>query len=56
MEFDHSSLSEQESCAIGGAFTSGSMTIGGAMNTSDNMAGAAATDREGYEFSVSFAF
>jgi outer membrane protein OmpU len=56
VEFEQGTLSDQESSAIGASFTSGSMTIGGSMNTSDNMAGAAATDREGYEFSVSFAF
>ena len=57
VEFESgASLSDQESSTIGASFTSGSMTIGGAMNTSDNMAGAAATDREGYEFSVTFAF
>ncbi len=56
VEFEQGTLSDQESSSIGASFTSGSMTIGGAMNTSDNMAGAAATDREGYEFSVSFAF
>ena len=56
VEFEQSTLSDQESTTIGASFTSGSMTIGGAMNESDNMGGAAATDREGYEFSVSFAF
>ena len=57
VEFESgASLSDQESATIGASYTSGSMTIGGAMNTSDNMAGAAATDREGYEFSVTFAF
>ena len=56
VEFEQGTLSDQESSTIGASFTSGSMTIGGAMNTSDNMAGAAATDREGYEFSVTFAF
>ncbi|WP_440916820.1 porin [Candidatus Pelagibacter sp.] len=57
VEFESgASLTDQESSAIGASFTSGSMTIGGSMNTADNMAGAVATDREGYEFSVTFAF
>ena len=56
VDFEQSTLSDQESTTIGASFTSGSMTIGGAMNSSDNMGGTAATDREGYEFSVSFAF
>ena len=32
------------------------MTLGGAMNEVENMGGTAATDREGYEFTLSFAF
>ena len=56
LETESTSDEDQKSSSIGASFTSGSMTIGGAMNTSDNMSGIAATDREGYEFSVSFAF
>ena len=56
LETESATDSDQESTAIGASFTSGSMTIGGSMNTADNMSGIAATDREGYEFSVSFAF
>ena len=56
LETESTTDADQESTAIGASFTSGSMTIGGSMNTADNMSGIAATDREGYEFSVSFAF
>ena len=56
LETESTGDEDQKSSSIGASFTSGSMTIGGAMNTSDNMSGIAATDREGYEFSVSFAF
>ena len=56
LETESATDSDQESTAIGASFTSGSMTIGGSMNQADNMSGIAATDREGYEFSVSFAF
>ena len=56
LETESATDADQESTAIGASFTSGSMTIGGSMNTADNMSGIAATDREGYEFSVSFAF
>ena len=56
LETESATDADQESSAIGASFTSGSMTIGGSMNTADNMAGAVATDREGYEFSVTFAF
>ena len=56
LETESATDADQESTAIGASFTSGSMTIGGSMNTADNMSGIAATDREGYEFSISFAF
>ena len=32
------------------------MTLAGAMNEVDNMGGTGTTDREGYEFTLSFAF
>ena len=32
------------------------MTLAGAMNETDNMGGTGTTDREGYEFTLSFAF
>ena len=47
---------DQESTGISFSYTSGGMTLGGAMNEVENMGGTAATDREGYEFSLSFAF
>ena len=56
LETESATDADQESTAIGASFTSGSMTIGGSMNTADTMSGIAATDREGYEFRVSFAF
>jgi outer membrane protein OmpU len=49
-------LSDQESTGVSASFTSGGMTLAGAMNEVENMGGAAATDREGYEFTLSFAF
>ena len=48
--------SDQESSAIGFSYTMGSISFGGTMNDVDNVAGAAATDREGYEFNLAFAF
>ena len=47
---------DQESTGISASYTMGGMTLAGAMNDSDNMGGTAATDREGYEFTLSFAF
>jgi len=50
------SNSDQESSAIGFSYTMGSISFGGTMNDVDNVAGVAATDREGYEFNLAFAF
>jgi len=47
---------DQKSTGISASYTMGGMTLAGAMNDSDNMSGIAATDREGYEFTLSFAF
>ena len=46
---------EQKSKGISASYTSGSMTLGGAKNTVENVANAA-TDISGYEFTLSFAF
>ena len=48
--------SDQESSGLSASYTAGGITIGGMMNTVDNIGGTAATDREGYEISVAFAF
>ena len=47
---------DQESTGVSASYTTGGMTLAGAMNEVDNMGGTAATDREGYEFTLSFAF
>ena len=46
---------DQESTGLSASFTSGGMTIAGAMNSTDNNANGT-TDVEGYEFNLSFAF
>ena len=46
---------DQESTGLSASFTSGGMTIAGAMNSTDNNANGT-KDVEGYEFNVSFAF
>ena len=48
--------SDQESSGLSASYTAGGITIGGMMNTVDNIGGTAATDREGYEISIDFAF
>ena len=59
VEFESgASLSDQESTGISASYTMGGMTLAGATNEVDNRAGnaAAASDIEGYEFTLSFAF
>tara|TARA_B100001769_G_scaffold270943_1_gene262953 strand:+ start:600 stop:1574 length:975 start_codon:yes stop_codon:yes gene_type:complete len=47
---------EQEATAIGASYTSGGITIGGSMNSIDNVGFDASADRDGYEFNIAFAF
>ena len=47
---------DQESTGISASYTMGGMTLAGAMNDVDNIAGTATRDHEGYEFTLSFAF
>ena len=57
LEFDAgASLSDQESTGISASYTMGGMTLGGAINETDNSRGTAASDFESYEFNLSFAF
>jgi outer membrane protein OmpU len=53
---EYATGSDQESTAVGISYTMGSMSISGTMNSVDNIANAAANDREAYEFGVSFSF
>jgi outer membrane protein OmpU len=46
---------DQESSGISASYTSGGVTVGGMMNTVDNVSHGT-TDAEGYEFNISFAF
>ena len=56
LETESTTDEDQETTGISASYTMGGMTLAGAMNESDNMGGVAATDREGYEFTLSFAF
>ena len=56
-ESDKASDSDvQEATTIGASYTSGGITVGGAMNSVDNVGFDASADRDGYEFNISFAF
>ena len=58
LDFESASLSDQESTGISASYTMGGMTLAGASNEVDNRAGDtnSASDVEGYEFTLSFAF
>ena len=58
MEFENTSLEDQEHSALGISYTNGSMTISGSMHEGNNLAGssAAANDKKGYELNIGFAF
>jgi len=47
---------KQEASGISASFTSGGITVGGAMNSVDNVAYASTNDTDGYEFNIAFAF
>jgi outer membrane protein OmpU len=51
-----SDTDQQESSGISASYTSGGITVGGAMNSVDNVGYDADSDLEGYEFNIAFAF
>jgi len=56
VEYENSSLEDQDASGMSFSYTNGSMTVSGSMNTVDNIQGASGTDNEGYELNLSFAF
>jgi outer membrane protein OmpU len=56
LETESTSDKDQESSGVSASYTMGGMTLAGAMNSIDNVAGVDATDNSGYEFTLSFAF
>ncbi|MBD1162068.1 porin [Pelagibacterales bacterium SAG-MED12] len=58
LDFESTSLLDQESTGISASYTMGGMTLAGASNEVENMNGSTtvANDVEGYEFTLSFAF
>ena len=56
VEFESSTLDDQESMAVSFSQTSGGMTISGSYGNMDNVAGSSTVDNSGYELNVAFAF
>ena len=58
VEYENTSLEDQEATGMSFSYTNGSMTISGSMHEGDNLNGssAAANDKKGYELNIGFAF
>jgi outer membrane protein OmpU len=56
IDFENTAKEDQEATGISFSYTMGSMTLAGAHNTVDNVAGTSASDNSGYEVDLSFAF
>ena len=56
VEQENTSKEEQDAAAVSFSYVTGGMTISGSMNAVDNVGGTAATDNQGYELNVTFAF
>ena len=56
IDFENSTLSDQEATGLSVSHTMGAMTLTAAHNSVDNIAGAAASDRSGYDIALGFAF
>jgi len=56
VDHENAALEDQDASAVSFSYVSGGMTLAGTMSAVDNVAGAAATDNEGYELTVTFAF
>ena len=56
VEHENTSKEDQDASAVSFSYVSGGMTISGSMANVDNVGGTAATDNEGYELNVTFAF
>ena len=56
VDFETSSLDDEESSGFSASYTSGGMTVSAVSNKTDAIAGSASSDKEYKEVSVSFAF
>ena len=52
IEYENSTLSDQEATGVSISYTMGSMTLSGNMNDVENIAGTATDDRSGYSFTL----
>ena len=55
-EIEYNSGDDQEAFGVSASYTMGSLTIGAAMNSVDNIANTATNDRSAYELGLTFAF
>ena len=55
-EIEYNSGDDQEAFGVSASYTMGSLTIGAAMNSVDNIANTATDDRSAYELGLTFAF
>ena len=53
---EYNSGEDQESTGVSASYTMGSLTIGGAYNSVDNIANSSTNDRTAYEIGLTFAF
>ena len=56
VDFNNTSLKDEESSGISASYTMGGMTVGAVMNKTDSVAGTSGTDYSFTEISVAFAF
>ena len=56
IEYESSTLTDQEATGVSVSYTMGSMTLSGNMNSVDNIAGSSSADRSGYSMTLGFAF
>jgi hypothetical protein len=56
IDYESSTLSDQEATGVSVSYVMGSMTMSATHNTVDNIAGTATDDRSGYEINLTFAF
>ena len=56
VDFETSTLSDEESTGVSASYTMGGMTFAAVMNQTDSVAGTSGTDKEFKEISVAFAF
>jgi outer membrane protein OmpU len=56
VDFETSTLSDEESTGVSASYTMGGMTFAAVMNQTDSVAGSSGTDKEFKEISVAFAF